>query len=113
MAQRRSLSDVMHDDELKRRGSASARRSFFRRKKHQRNNSKDSRELTSFSDQSINSDSTPFLDGESLCLVVLPLVHTDCVMQRVTYRAMQQMQTTVVNSMHTECNRMDFFFFHF
>ena len=66
LAHRRSLSDVMHDDELKgsRRGSASARRSFFRRKKHQRNNSKDSRELSSFSDQSINSDSTPFLDGK-------------------------------------------------
>ena len=68
LAQRRSLSDAMHDDELKgsRRGSASARRSFFRRKKHQRNNSKDSRELSSFSDQSINSDSTPFLDGKLL-----------------------------------------------
>ncbi len=65
MAQRRSMSDI-HDDELKgsRRGSASARRSFFRKKKHQRNNSKDSRELTSFSDASINSDSVSFLDGK-------------------------------------------------
>ena len=66
LAQKRSLSDTLHDDELKgsRRGSASARRSFFRRKKHTRNNSKDSRELNSFSDASINSDSVPYLDGE-------------------------------------------------
>ena len=66
---RRSLSEnlSLHDsEEMKgptRRGSGSARRSFFRRKRHQRNNSKDSRELGSFSDASLNSDSLPVLDG--------------------------------------------------
>ncbi|KAK7112713.1 hypothetical protein V1264_012124 [Littorina saxatilis] len=51
-------------EELKgsRRGSGSARRSFFRRKRHQRNNSKDSRDLGSFSDASLNSESVPILD---------------------------------------------------
>ncbi|XP_077863635.1 disks large homolog 5-like, partial [Saccoglossus kowalevskii] len=48
---KRSINDGLAEDELRnassRRGSASARRSFFRRKKHQRNNSKDSRELSS------------------------------------------------------------------
>ena len=69
---RRSLSEnlSLHDsEELKaptRRGSGSARRSFFRRRRHQRNNSKDSRELGSFSDASLNSDSLPVLDGEVL-----------------------------------------------
>ena len=64
ITQRRSISDL-HEDELKgsRRGSGSARRSFFRRKKHQRSSSKESRELTSYSDVSINSDSVPYLDG--------------------------------------------------
>jgi len=62
---RRSQSEVGEDELSKssRRGSASARRSFFRKKKHQRSNSRDSRELNSFSDASINSDSVPFLDG--------------------------------------------------
>ncbi|XP_041362513.1 disks large homolog 5-like [Gigantopelta aegis] len=65
---RRSLSESMslHDsDEIKpssRRGSGSTRRSFFRRKRHQRNNSKDSHDLGSFSDASINSDSFPLPD---------------------------------------------------
>ncbi|CAH1793992.1 unnamed protein product [Owenia fusiformis] len=66
---KRSLSDSIQEDELKsassRRSTASARRSFFRRKKHQRNNSKDSRDLPSFSDASINSDSLPILDDVS------------------------------------------------
>ncbi|KAL3877008.1 hypothetical protein ACJMK2_034768 [Sinanodonta woodiana] len=64
---RRSFSENLnlHDsDDVKvtRRGSGSARRSFFKKKKHQRNNSKDSRELSSFSDASLNSDSTPVID---------------------------------------------------
>jgi hypothetical protein len=48
-----------------RRGSGNVRRSFLhRRKQHKRNNSKDSREFTSFSEASLNSDSVPQLDGE-------------------------------------------------
>ena len=64
-ALKRSISDPT-DDELKssRRGQASTRRSFFRRRRHQRNNSMDSRELSSYSDVSINSDSSPCLDGQ-------------------------------------------------
>lgn len=55
-------------EELKgsRRGSGSARRSFFRRRRHQRNNSKDSRDLGSFSDASLNSESVPILDDSIL-----------------------------------------------
>lgn len=58
-AARYSTSDAGLEDELKgsRRGSGLARRSFFRRnKKHQRNNSKDSRDLSSISDASLTSD---------------------------------------------------------
>ena len=64
LAARYSNSDLGMEDELKgsRRGSGLARRSFFRRKKHQRNNSKDSRDLSSISDASLTSDSVPFLD---------------------------------------------------
>ena len=66
---KRSLMEASQEDELNkssRRGSAaSVRRSLFRRRRHQRNNSKDSRELPSFSDASINSDSVPILDGKS------------------------------------------------
>ncbi|GAB6028550.1 hypothetical protein CHUAL_002693 [Chamberlinius hualienensis] len=52
---RRSLGDL--DSETgSRRGVSSSRRSFFRRnRKHQRSNSRDSKELASFSDVSINS----------------------------------------------------------
>ena len=66
LAARYSNSDIGMEDELKgsRRGSGLTRRSFFKRKKHQRNNSKDSRDLSSISDASINSDSVPFLDGK-------------------------------------------------
>ncbi|XP_071107685.1 LOW QUALITY PROTEIN: disks large homolog 5-like [Haliotis cracherodii] len=67
MVLRRSLSESvsLHEsDDLKgsRRGSGTYRRSFFRKKRHQRNNSKESRELSSFSDASLNSDSVPLLD---------------------------------------------------
>ncbi|KAJ8318863.1 hypothetical protein KUTeg_003954 [Tegillarca granosa] len=48
-----------------RRGSGSARRSFFRRK-HGRNNSRDSREFTSFSEASLSSESVPILDDMSM-----------------------------------------------
>jgi len=69
MVLRRSHSEswsLGDSEELKgsRRGSGSARRSFFRRRRHQRNNSKDSRDLGSFSDASLNSESVPILDGE-------------------------------------------------
>ena len=48
-----------------RRNSGATRRSFFRRKnKHQRSGSRDSRELHSVSDVSINSDSLSYLDGK-------------------------------------------------
>lgn len=55
-------------EELKasRRVSGSARRSFFRRRRHQRNSSKDSRDLGSFSDASLNSESVPILDESIL-----------------------------------------------
>lgn len=49
----------MQEDELKysRRGSGTVRRSFFKRKKHQRTNSRDSRDLSSFSEISLTADS--------------------------------------------------------
>ena len=71
MVSRQSLCDI--DDDLKgsRRsqgsggsGGSTHRRSFFRRRRHQRNNSKDSREMGAYSDVSISSDSTTFLDGK-------------------------------------------------
>jgi alanyl-tRNA synthetase len=65
---RRSISEAAMEEEVRgsRRGSGYVRRSFFRRRnRHQRNNSKDSRELSSFSDASINSDSLAVLNGES------------------------------------------------
>ncbi|CAL4070670.1 unnamed protein product, partial [Meganyctiphanes norvegica] len=49
----RSLGELPMDSS--RRGSTSARRSFFRRKKHSRSSSRDSKELASFSDASLNS----------------------------------------------------------
>ena len=77
---RRSTSDMGDDDNKAtsigaaatatttsstRRNSGATRRSFFRRKnKHQRSGSRDSRELHSVSDVSINSDSLSYLDGK-------------------------------------------------
>lgn len=60
---RRSLGD------LEGRGSTSARRSFFRRKKHQRNGSRDSKELASFSNVTNGwySDSGTLHEDVSLC----------------------------------------------
>lgn len=49
-----------------RRGSTAARRSFFRRKRHHRSNSRDSKELASFSDVSINSCSDSGTLGEEI-----------------------------------------------
>ena len=51
LARRRSITEGLQEEELRtassRRREGAARRSFFRRKnKHQRNNSKDSRELS-------------------------------------------------------------------
>ncbi|ELT92713.1 hypothetical protein CAPTEDRAFT_171065, partial [Capitella teleta] len=64
---KRSLSEH-GDEDLKssRRSSGSARRSFFRKRKHHRSNSRDSRDLASFSDASINSDCVPFLEDGSV-----------------------------------------------
>ncbi|XP_022255283.1 disks large homolog 5-like isoform X3 [Limulus polyphemus] len=50
----RNLADLEGNDGT-RRGSTSARRSFFRRRRHHRSSSRDSKELASFSDVSINS----------------------------------------------------------
>ncbi|XP_074647785.1 disks large homolog 5-like isoform X2 [Tubulanus polymorphus] len=67
---RRSASEVAMEDggefNKSRRGSGSTRRSFFRRKRHQRNNSKDSRELTSFSDVSMSADIWPISDDGTM-----------------------------------------------
>ncbi|XP_037785436.1 disks large homolog 5-like isoform X4 [Penaeus monodon] len=59
MRLQRSVGDLQMDSS--RRGSTSARRSFFKRKKHSRSSSRDSKELASFSDASLNSytESTP------------------------------------------------------
>lgn len=67
---RRSYSDVMPDDDSKSvgksRNGSIGRRSFFKRRsgrhQHQRSGSKDSRELTSFSDLSMSSDNVPIAD---------------------------------------------------
>ncbi|KAK4296064.1 hypothetical protein Pmani_031414 [Petrolisthes manimaculis] len=53
MRLQRSVGDLQMDSS--RRGSTSARRSFFKRKKHSRSSSRDSKELASFSDASLNS----------------------------------------------------------
>ncbi|KAG8193583.1 hypothetical protein JTE90_000220 [Oedothorax gibbosus] len=60
---KRSLGDL-ESSEGGRRGSTAARRSFFRRKRHHRSNSRDSKELASFSDVSINSCSDSGILGE-------------------------------------------------
>ncbi|UYV61317.1 DLG5 [Cordylochernes scorpioides] len=72
----RSLGDL--DSEDSRRSSTSARRSFFRRKKHQRCNSKDSKELASFSDVSI---SCTEIVGEELP-VYQRIERLDCIRKR-------------------------------
>ncbi|XP_014776830.2 disks large homolog 5 [Octopus bimaculoides] len=68
---KRSSSESLNllEDELKcsRRGSGTVRRSFFKRKKHQRTNSRDSRDLTSFSDISLNVELLPVLDDGYFC----------------------------------------------
>lgn len=53
MRLQRSVGDLQMDSS--RRGFTSARRSFFKRKKHSRSSSRDSKELASFSDVSLNS----------------------------------------------------------
>lgn len=62
MRLQRSIGDLQMDSS--RRGSTSARRSFFKRKKHSRSSSRDSKELASFSDASLNSytETTPMHD---------------------------------------------------
>lgn len=65
---KRSYSDVMPDDDPKasKRNGSIGRRSFFKRRsgrhQHQRSGSKDSRELTSFSDLSTSNDNVPVAD---------------------------------------------------
>ncbi|KAF6033025.1 DLG5 [Bugula neritina] len=65
---RRSYSDVMPDEDSKssKRNGSIGRRSFFKRRsgrhQHQRSGSKDSRELTSFSDLSASNDNVPTAD---------------------------------------------------
>ncbi|KAG1674896.1 Disks large 5 [Nymphon striatum] len=71
---RRSMGDLDTSD---RRSSSSARRSFFRRKKHQRSSSRDSKELASFSDVSINS----FSDSGTLVEEIVP--QTYCPVERL------------------------------
>lgn len=59
----------LQDDELKysRRGSGTVRRSFFKRKKHQRTNSRDSRDLSSFSEISLTADSLCMSEDGLFC----------------------------------------------
>lgn len=71
---KRSMGDLDASD---RRSSSSARRSFFRRKKHQRSSSRDSKELASFSDVSINS----FSDSGTLVEEMVP--QTYCKVERL------------------------------
>ncbi|CAM1293248.1 DLG5 (predicted) [Pycnogonum litorale] len=71
---KRSMGDLDASD---RRSSSSGRRSFFRRKKHQRSSSRDSKELASFSDVSINS----FSDSGTLVEEVVP--QTYCKVERL------------------------------
>src|SRR6218665_1691043 len=56
---KRSLADISSSCQT----SGPARRSFFHRHRH-RNNSRDSHELSSFSDASLNSDSVHHLEGQ-------------------------------------------------
>ncbi|XP_069186254.1 disks large homolog 5 isoform X4 [Procambarus clarkii] len=65
MRLQRSVGDLQMDSS--RRGSTSARRSFFKRKKHSRSSSRDSKELASFSDASLNSytETAPMHDEPS------------------------------------------------
>lgn len=56
--QRSSLADLDHES---RRSSTSARRSFFRRRKHTRSSSRDSKEIASFSDSSLQPGSAEVL----------------------------------------------------
>ena len=62
-----------------RRGSTSARRSFFRRKKHSRSSSRDSKELASFSDASLNSfTEASLLPDDALPLAYIRVERLDC-----------------------------------
>lgn len=65
MRLQRSVGDLQMDSS--RRGSTLARRSFFKRKKHSRSSSRDSKELASFSDASLNSytEAAPMHDEPS------------------------------------------------
>ena len=87
-ALRRSYSDVMPEEDSKSgrsRNGSIGRRSFFKRRsgrhQHQRSGSKDSRELTSFSDLSMNSDNVPIADdGAPLLYQRVEKIHckSDC-----------------------------------
>lgn len=63
LLQRSSLADLDHES---RRSSTSARRSFFRRRKHTRSSSRDSKEIASFSDASLQLGSSEGLGLSSI-----------------------------------------------
>ncbi|GIY48544.1 disks large homolog 5 [Caerostris darwini] len=83
---KRSLGDLEGTDGG-RRGSTAARRSFFRRKRHHRSNSRDSKELASFSDVSINSCSDSGILGEEL----VPMTY-----QRVEKRHYESLRPVII-----------------
>ncbi|CAD5123799.1 DgyrCDS12110 [Dimorphilus gyrociliatus] len=62
---RRGIGDDSEELKGSRRSLSSARRSFFRKKRRQRNNSQDSREIVSYSEGSLISESLSKLDAES------------------------------------------------
>lgn len=75
LLQRSSLADLDHES---RRSSTSARRSFFRRRKHTRSSSRDSKEIASFSDASLQTGSSEGLGlSSTVYLQVLILGQLD------------------------------------
>ena len=71
LLQRSSLADLDHES---RRSSTSARRSFFRRRKHTRSSSRDSKEIASFSDASLQLGSS-LQEGLGLSTTLYVQVH--------------------------------------
>lgn len=65
---RRSTGDDSEELKGSRRSLSSARRSFFRKKRHQRSNSRDSRDIVSYSEGSLNAESLNNVEGRiSFC----------------------------------------------
>ena len=71
LLQRSSLADLDHES---RRSSTSARRSFFRRRKHTSSSSRDSKEIASFSDASLQLGSS-LQEGLGLSTTLYVQVH--------------------------------------